>query len=240
MNLLPLEMQAFVPARDLAVSSAFYTALGFHVSPLSDSVAHVRLGGTSFFLQAHYVPDHANNFMMHLRVASADDWHAHVRASGVAETFGVRVEVPSDKPWGMRDFALLDPAGVAWRIGQDTGVAEPSVQGGAHGADGNLHDGAFPPAEGERFDTLLARRNLVIERIVSSANTTPTPFVQTQDEWVMLAQGSATLEVDGVARRLRAGDHVFIAAHVPHTVTQVSDGAIWLAVHLHPDGTPAG
>jgi cupin 2 domain-containing protein len=93
---------------------------------------------------------------------------------------------------------------------------------------------AAPPASGERFDVLLQQKNVLIERIVSSCRITPTLCVQTQDEWVLLVQGSAVLEVDGVRHELRSGDHLFIAAHVPHTVLQTAKGTIWLAVHIHP------
>lgn len=99
---------------------------------------------------------------------------------------------------------------------------------------GNLYDDALPPAQGERFENLLQHRNLVVERIISSAATTPTLLVQAQDEWVLLAQGTAVLDINGQAKSLKAGDYVFLPAGVPHTVKQVSEGALWLAVHLHP------
>lgn len=65
----------------------------------------------------------------------------------------------------------------------------------------NLYQNAEPPTEGERFETLLTRRNLVIERILSSSRTTPIEFNQGQDEWVLLVAGAATLDVKG--RRCR-------------------------------------
>lgn len=120
MNLAPVEIKAFVPARDLAQSKAFYTALGFEVPWSDDGLAYVRHGETSFLLQQFYVPEHAGNFMMHLLVENVDDWYRHVVASGVVETFGVRLAPPVDQPWGMRDFAITDPAGVLWRIAQNT------------------------------------------------------------------------------------------------------------------------
>lgn len=98
----------------------------------------------------------------------------------------------------------------------------------------NLFDQATPPATGERFDELLRHKNLVIERIVSSSQITPTAYVQPQDEWVVLMQGEATLVVAGVRQVLKAGDHVFLPAGVSHTVESASHGALWLAVHLHP------
>ncbi len=103
----------------------------------------------------------------------------------------------------------------------------------------NLFVDAAAPSHGERFDTLLAHRNLVIERIVSSALPEAVEYVQPQDEWVLLAHGEALLDVAGEAVALRAGDHVFLPAGVPHTVRQASAGALWLAVHLHP-APPAG
>lgn len=100
----------------------------------------------------------------------------------------------------------------------------------------NLFADATPPAEGERFETLLACRNLVIERIVSSASVAPTETVQRQDEWVALLRGEATLEVAGEEVALRAGDTLFLPAGTPHTVRRTSGDALWLAVHLHPEG----
>jgi len=98
----------------------------------------------------------------------------------------------------------------------------------------NLFAHLTPPATGERFDTLLAHRQLVIERIVSSADLTPHTYVQPQDEWVVLLQGDATLQVDGQPVALAAGDHLFLPAGTPHSVERASPGALWLAVHLHP------
>ncbi len=123
LNLNPVEIKAFVPARDFGESQAFYVALGFEVPWAGDHLAYVRFGSTSFLLQKFFVPDHANNFMMHLLVENADDWYAHVLASGVVQQFGVRAEEPADRPWGMRDFTLTDPAGVLWRIGQNVSTA---------------------------------------------------------------------------------------------------------------------
>jgi cupin 2 domain-containing protein len=99
----------------------------------------------------------------------------------------------------------------------------------------NLFTDATPPQEGERFDTILSRRNLVIERIVSSSLVTPQDYVQAQDEWVLLVQGQAVLRVAGEAVTLAAGDHLFLPAGVPHRVERTSPGAMWLAVHLHPE-----
>ena len=97
----------------------------------------------------------------------------------------------------------------------------------------NLFEDRTPPAAGERIDVLLEHRNLVVERIVSSADITPKRYVQAQDEWVVLLSGEAKLEVEGKVVDLKAGDYVFLPSGIPHTVQAASEGAMWLAVHLH-------
>ncbi|MBD8526719.1 cupin domain-containing protein [Pseudomarimonas arenosa] len=107
---------------------------------------------------------------------------------------------------------------------------------------GNLLHLADPPAEGERMDTLLDHGPLLIERIVSSSRIAGQEYRQPQDEWVVLLKGNATLEVEGISMALCSGDYVFLASGTPHRVAQVSEGAIWLAVHLHRavDGASSG
>jgi cupin 2 domain-containing protein len=97
-----------------------------------------------------------------------------------------------------------------------------------------LFDDAAPPEREERFDTILECRNLVIERIVSSAVVTPRRYVQPQDEGVLMVRGEAALSVDGRTVLLEPGSHVFLPAGTPHVVERVAEGAVWLAVHLHP------
>lgn len=119
-NLATVEIKAFVPAADFEVAKQFYLALGFQVPWSSPDLAYVHLDDTSFLLQAFNHPDFIRNYQMHLLVQDVDAWHAHVLASGVVERFGARVvEAPKDQPWGMRDFPLIDPSGVLWRIAQN-------------------------------------------------------------------------------------------------------------------------
>lgn len=101
----------------------------------------------------------------------------------------------------------------------------------------NLFDDCSPPKTGERFDVLLEHKNLVVERIVSSANIAPKEYVQAQDEWVLLLRGEAEIEVAGKAVALKAGDHLFLPSGTAHIVTCASEGAVWLAVHLHAPQT---
>jgi hypothetical protein len=125
-NLTAVEIKAFVPALDFERSKRFYAALGFEIPWSSEDLAYVHHGDCSFLLQAFNHPEFVKNFQMHLLVENVDDWHAQVLASGVIEEFGVRVDAPADRPWGMKDFPLFDPSGVLWRIAQNT----PESSGG--------------------------------------------------------------------------------------------------------------
>jgi len=116
-NLNVVEINAFVPARDMKASLDFYRAIGFEVPWEAEDLAYVHCRTAAFLLQKFYVPEHAGNFMMHMQVENADDWYQRVIDSGVRETFGSPVGPPEDRPWLLRDFTLVDPTGVLWRIG---------------------------------------------------------------------------------------------------------------------------
>ena len=116
-NLTVTEIKAFIPARDFERSMAFYEALGFMRASVGGGVAYFHFGESSFLLQDFFVREHAGNFAMHLLVENVDDWHRN--AKEVAAQFDVAIGEPEDREWAMRDFTLIDPSGVVWRIGQN-------------------------------------------------------------------------------------------------------------------------
>ncbi|MBV9066643.1 MAG: VOC family protein [Methylobacteriaceae bacterium] len=117
-----IEIKAFVPARDFELSKQFYRDMGFDLAWSSGDLAYLRHGNSSFLLQNFYNREHADNFMMHLLVKNADAWWEHVQSQDLVRKYGVKSEPPSDKWWGMRDFVIVDPTGVLWRIGQNIGT----------------------------------------------------------------------------------------------------------------------
>lgn len=117
-NLTTIEAKAFVPAKDFDRSRNFYRDLGFAEELPSENMAYFHAGASRFLLQRFYNREHAENFMMHLLVEDVDAWWAHVAAQRLAERYGVHAEPPEDRPWGIRDFILVDPTSVLWRIGQ--------------------------------------------------------------------------------------------------------------------------
>jgi cupin 2 domain-containing protein len=104
-------------------------------------------------------------------------------------------------------------------------------------AKGSLFAGLDLPDKGEVFTELLRRRNVGIERILSSDTPDPVVYDQEQDEWVLLLEGRATLEVAGATIDLMPGDHVFIPARTPHRVSATfpEPRCLWLAVHIYPE-----
>lgn len=90
----------------------------------------------------------------------------------------------------------------------------------------------------EHFEELLQSPGLKIERIVSTGQSTPEGewYDQDRDEWVLLLQGSAGLQIDGEqeTRELVPGDHIHLPAHLRHRVewTASDQTTIWLAVHF--------
>src|SRR4029079_9987636 len=117
-DLNAVEIKAFVPARDFALSKQFYEDLGFRIAWADSDLAYVRCGDCSFLLQNFYHPEHAGNFMMNLLVTDVEAWWQHVEQGQLAAKYAVRAERPADRPWGLRDFTIADPTGVLWRIGQ--------------------------------------------------------------------------------------------------------------------------
>jgi cupin 2 domain-containing protein len=93
-----------------------------------------------------------------------------------------------------------------------------------------------PTPASEIFHNLLEHPSGTrIEQILSHGQASPAGFWydQPQDEWVLLLQGQAELEIEGQPMlSLHTGDHVCIPAHLKHRVHSTSKDTRWLAVHL--------
>jgi cupin 2 domain-containing protein len=99
----------------------------------------------------------------------------------------------------------------------------------------NLFAKTPSPAAGEEIKPLLDETSFRLESIHSYGQPTPRGFWydQTNDEWVLLARGTARLEIEGEEMmELTSGDHLLIPAHCRHRVDCVSDDAVWLALHV--------
>lgn len=92
------------------------------------------------------------------------------------------------------------------------------------------------PLVGEMFEPLVQNDQILIERIISTGQTTAIEewYDQTRDEWVVLLQGEARIGYeDGHEVSLHLGDYLLIPAHQKHRVayTSTEPPCIWLAIH---------
>jgi cupin 2 domain-containing protein len=97
---------------------------------------------------------------------------------------------------------------------------------------GRLLPAASAPASGERVAPVFSSRGVVVEQILSGRLDAPVDFLQGHDEWVVVLEGGAHIEVHDETIELGAGDWVLIPADAPHRVMKTQRGTSWLAVHL--------
>jgi uncharacterized glyoxalase superfamily protein PhnB len=56
---------------------------------------------------------------MQLLVKDVDAWWEQIQAKQISQKYGVAIGQPEDRDWGIRDFTMIDPSGVLWRVAQD-------------------------------------------------------------------------------------------------------------------------
>jgi cupin 2 domain-containing protein len=100
----------------------------------------------------------------------------------------------------------------------------------------NIFDLPLSLTNRELFESIISNDNLLIERIISTGQTTAPGewYAQEKDEWVILLQGEASIAyADGSQIKLTTGDYLFIPAHQKHRVdyTSINPPCIWLAIH---------
>jgi cupin 2 domain-containing protein len=99
----------------------------------------------------------------------------------------------------------------------------------------NIFDFSLPDRDSENFYSQLQRKNVEIKSIISNRLSTPQSFVQACDEWVVVLQGCAKIEMDGVVHKLKKGDTLFIPANVEHTLLKTRTLVVWLAVYIYDE-----
>jgi len=99
----------------------------------------------------------------------------------------------------------------------------------------NIFESIADDLDKEVFDLIIKSNNVLIERIVSTGQTSDTGWYdQDQSEWVIVLKGKAIIAFEnGEEVSLKPGDHLNIPAHSRHRVkwTDPSTETIWVAVH---------
>ena len=108
-----------LPSRSLVDTLAFYERLGFDGERPADTYAVLRRGTVEihFFTHDALVPTESSAGC-YIRVSDVDAVYDAFASAGLPRTGIPRQDAPEVKPWGMKEFAVVDPDGNLIRIGQ--------------------------------------------------------------------------------------------------------------------------
>lgn len=110
------EVAPVIPVRDLDEALSRYRRLGFDVEVYGgpERYGYVRRGRVQLHLTegADHDP-HRDGAVVYLYVSDADAVYAEWKAAAVDG----RLVKPRDAPYGLREFAFVDPDGTAHRVG---------------------------------------------------------------------------------------------------------------------------
>jgi len=110
-----------LPCRSVEATTAFYRRLGFEggAHPFNPEYAIFTRGALElhFFTHRALVPAESSAGC-YLRVLDVRSLHDACLACGLPGAGIPRMDRLEDKPWGLREFALVDPDGNLLRIGQ--------------------------------------------------------------------------------------------------------------------------
>ena len=113
--------EPILPSRHLEETRQFYRRLGFEAwwdGKAPWDYEFVSRGNLvmHFFLERGLAPE-ANDTSCYWRVFDAGQLYAELSALQLPVKGIPRLTAPSDQPWGMREFTIVDPSGNLIRVG---------------------------------------------------------------------------------------------------------------------------
>jgi catechol 2,3-dioxygenase-like lactoylglutathione lyase family enzyme len=113
-----------LPARDLDETRRFYEALGFRAAgwwprEFGGYAILVRGDLSMHFFRYDDLSPTENYAQCYWRVKDVDALHAECQKADLPRSGVPRLDAVGDKPWGMREFAIVDPNGNLVRIGRE-------------------------------------------------------------------------------------------------------------------------
>jgi catechol 2,3-dioxygenase-like lactoylglutathione lyase family enzyme len=110
-----------LPCRSMSVTVGFYKRFGFEGGAHEfDSNYAILVRGSvelHFFTHKELVPAESS-VGCYIRVLDVEDIYRSFSSSKLPHTGIPRMDALEDKPWGLREFAVVDPDGNLLRIGQ--------------------------------------------------------------------------------------------------------------------------
>jgi catechol 2,3-dioxygenase-like lactoylglutathione lyase family enzyme len=108
--------------RDIGAAETFYASLGFGTKGRWDDLGYLIMHLARVELHFSSRPSldrFRSDGSVFLRVADARAVHARLAALALPEEGVPRLTTLEEKPWGMLEFALVDPDGNLLRVGQE-------------------------------------------------------------------------------------------------------------------------
>jgi catechol 2,3-dioxygenase-like lactoylglutathione lyase family enzyme len=110
-----------LPSRSISITTNFYRQLGFEgdAHEFNPEYAIFTRGAIElhFFTHKELVPGHSSAGC-YIRVRDVQGIYEAFSASSQPHAGLPRMNILEDKPWGLREFAVVDPDGNLLRIGQ--------------------------------------------------------------------------------------------------------------------------
>ena len=110
-----------LPSKSIDATVAFYVRLGFEggAHEFNSSYAILRRGAIElhFFSHEELVPAESSAGS-YIRVLDVENIYRECSSSKLPRHGIPRMDALEDKPWGLREFAIVDPDGNLLRIGQ--------------------------------------------------------------------------------------------------------------------------
>ena len=110
-----------LPCRSVAATTAFYERLGFEggAHEFNSEYAILRRASVElhFFTHKELVPTESSAGC-YIRVLDVESIYRVFSSSKLPRAGIPRMDILENKPWGLREFAVVDPDGNLLRIGQ--------------------------------------------------------------------------------------------------------------------------
>ncbi|MDB5388567.1 MAG: glyoxalase/bleomycin resistance/extradiol dioxygenase family protein [Planctomycetaceae bacterium] len=110
-----------LPCRSVSAATEFYRRLGFEGGPheFNSQYAILKRGAIElhFFTHRELVPADSSAGC-YIRVLDVESIYKACSAIDLPSSGIPRIERLEDKPWGLREFAIVDPDGNLLRVGQ--------------------------------------------------------------------------------------------------------------------------
>jgi hypothetical protein len=111
-----LSLAPFVPSGSkFEESKQLFQELGFNLAWAEGGLAAFGADGCNFILQKFESKGFAENFMLSVRVSSAEEFRDMVIEKELPERFGIRIGEVTQQPYG-KEVNIIDIAGVCWHF----------------------------------------------------------------------------------------------------------------------------